>query len=62
MNPPASAPLPPLLAELHRAIADDKRREAVLAASGAPGCKAARERMGLLTRDLLRLETGRPVR
>lgn len=48
--------------ELRAAIAEDLRRARVHAASGNPGCKAARARMPRLMADLLRLDLGMPVR
>lgn len=54
--------LPPLLAELHKAIREDMARDRLIAASGMPGCVAARRRVARANADLIRLETGNPVK
>lgn len=54
--------LPPLLAEIATAIRTDMSHERRLAASGLPGCVAARRRMQRLNLDLLKLELGKPLR
>lgn len=48
--------------ELRAAIVEDLDRARIVAASGNPGCRAARARMPRLMADLLRLDLGRPVR
>lgn len=61
MSPPPAVDLPPLLAELHRAIREDIAHDRLIAASGMPGCRKARDRVQRMTEDLLRLETGVPL-